>query len=153
MLKDEGSFILQDNVQANEFLNLEDEKISTSRNWAVLLHEYLEDFPGKQDVLRYVLTANAPETKTTNLPGKILGPATNNELCRFRQLYHRAVVLTHKILMASAGAGELNDYDAPPQRIHRVKKNVEDTWMCSLRMPRRGHDWHVSATVTGRHRT
>ena len=65
MLKAEGSYILPDNVPSNEFLNLEDNKISTSRNWAVWLHEYLVDFPGKQDVLRYVLTANAPETRTT----------------------------------------------------------------------------------------
>lgn len=70
MLKAEGSYILPDNVPSNEFLNLEGDKISTSRNWAVWLHEYLVDFPGKQDVLRYVLTANAPETKTTTSPGR-----------------------------------------------------------------------------------
>lgn len=71
MLKAEGSYNLPENVPANEFLNLEGDKISTSRNWAVWLNEYLVDMPGKQDVLRYVLTANAPETKTTISPGKI----------------------------------------------------------------------------------
>jgi methionyl-tRNA synthetase len=71
MLKAEGSFILPDNVPANEFLNLEGNKLSTSKNWAVWLHEYLEDFPEKQDVLRYALTANAPETKIMILLGKI----------------------------------------------------------------------------------
>jgi methionyl-tRNA synthetase len=76
MLKAEGSFIVPENVPANEFLNLESNKISTSKNWAVWLHEYLLDFPGKQDVLRYVLTANAPETKTMILLGKIFKPAT-----------------------------------------------------------------------------
>ena len=76
MLKAHGDYILPDNVPANEFLNLEDDKISTSRNWAVWLHEYLVDLPGKQDVLRYVLTANAPETKDNNLPGRISRSAT-----------------------------------------------------------------------------
>ena len=76
MLKAEGSYILPDNVPSNEFLNLEGDKISTSRNWAVWLHEYLQDFPGKQDVLRYVLTANAPKQKTTILPGKIFKHVT-----------------------------------------------------------------------------
>ncbi len=70
MLKAHGGYILPDNVPANEFLNLENDKISTSKNWAVWLHEYLQDFPGKQDVMRYVLTANAPETRKTTSYGK-----------------------------------------------------------------------------------
>ena len=80
MLKAEGSYILPDNVPANEFLNLEGDKISTSRNWAVWLHEYLQDFPGKQDVLRYVLTANAPETKDNDFTWKDFQARNNNEL-------------------------------------------------------------------------
>ena len=80
MLKAEGSYILPDNVPSNEFLNLEGDKISTSRNWAVWLHEYLEDFPGKQDVLRYVLTANAPETKDNDFTWKDFQARNNNEL-------------------------------------------------------------------------
>lgn len=76
MLKAHGGYILPENVPANEFLNLEGEKISTSRNWAVWLHEYLEEFPGKEDVLRYVLCANAPRPRTTTLRGRTSRPAT-----------------------------------------------------------------------------
>ena len=80
MLKAEGTYILPDNVPANEFLNLEGDKISTSRNWAVWLHEYLLDFPGKQDVLRYVLTSNAPETKDNDFTWKDFQTRNNSEL-------------------------------------------------------------------------
>ncbi len=97
MLKAEGSFILPDNVPANEFLNLEDNKISTSKNWAVWLHEYLEDFPNQQDVLRYVLTANAPESKDNNFTWKDFQARNNNELVAiFGNFINRVVVLTHK---------------------------------------------------------
>ncbi len=97
MLKAEGSFILPDNVPANEFLNLENDKISTSRNWAVWLHEYLEDFPGKQDVLRYVLCANAPETKDNDFTWKDFQNRNNNELVAILgNFVNRAIVLTHK---------------------------------------------------------
>lgn len=97
MLKAEGSYILPDNVPANEFLNLEGDKISTSRNWAVWLHEYLRDFPGKQDVLRYVLTANAPETKDNDFTWKDFQNRNNNELVAiYGNFVNRAVVLTHK---------------------------------------------------------
>ena len=97
MLKAEGSYILPDNVPANEFLNLEGDKISTSRNWAVWLHEYLQDFPGRQDVLRYVLTANAPETKDNNFTWKDFQSKNNNELLAiFGNFVNRALVLTKK---------------------------------------------------------
>jgi len=97
MLKAEGDFILPDNVPANEFLNLENDKISTSRNWAVWLHEYLEDFPGKQDVLRYVLTANAPETKDNDFTWKDFQARNNNELLAiFGNLVNRTLVLIQK---------------------------------------------------------
>src|SRR5690554_1846370 len=97
MLKAEGSFILPENVPSNEFLNLEGDKISTSRNWAVWLHEYLEEFPGKQDVLRYVLTANAPETKDNDFTWKDFQARNNNELVAvFGNFINRVVVLTHK---------------------------------------------------------
>ena len=97
LLKAEGSYILPDNVPANEFLNLESNKISTSRNWAVWLHEYLEDFPGKQDVLRYALTANAPETKDNDFTWKDFQTRNNSELVAiFGNFVNRAIVLTHK---------------------------------------------------------
>jgi methionyl-tRNA synthetase len=97
MLKADGSYILPDNVPANEFLNLEGDKISTSRNWAVWLHEYLEDFPGKQDVLRYVLCANAPETKDNDFTWKDFQTRNNSELLAiFGNFVNRTVVLTHK---------------------------------------------------------
>ncbi|KAF0131983.1 MAG: methionyl-tRNA synthetase [Bacteroidetes bacterium] len=97
MLKSEGSYILPENVPANEFLNLENDKISTSRNWAVWLHEYLEDFPGKQDVLRYVLTANAPETKDNDFTWKDFQARNNNELLAvYGNFVNRTLVLTQK---------------------------------------------------------
>jgi methionyl-tRNA synthetase len=97
MLKAEGSYILPDNVPANEFLNLENNKISTSRNWAVWLHEYLEDFPGKQDVLRYVICANAPENKDNDFTWKDFQNRNNNELVAILgNFINRAIVLTHK---------------------------------------------------------
>ena len=97
MLKHEGSYILPDNVPAFEFLNLENDKISTSRNWAVWLHEYLEEFPGRQDVLRYTLTANAPETKDNDFTWKDFQAKNNNELLAvFGNFVNRTLVLTHK---------------------------------------------------------
>ncbi|MHC5309714.1 methionine--tRNA ligase [Myroides sp. LJL116] len=97
MLKAEGSFILPDNVPANEFLNLEGHKLSTSKNWAVWLHEYLEEFPGQQDVLRYALTANAPETKDNDFTWKDFQARNNNELVAvFGNFINRVVVLTNK---------------------------------------------------------
>jgi len=97
MLHAEGSYILPDNVPANEFLNLEGDKISTSRNWAVWLHEYLQDFPGKEDVLRYVLTANMPETKDNDFTWKDFQTRNNSELVAiFGNFVNRAMVLTHK---------------------------------------------------------
>jgi methionyl-tRNA synthetase len=97
MLKAEGSYILPDNVPANEFLNLEGNKLSTSKNWAVWLHDYLLDFPEKQDVLRYVLTANAPETKDNDFTWKDFQARNNNELAAiFGNFINRVVVLTHK---------------------------------------------------------
>ncbi len=97
ILKAEGSYVLPENVPANEFLNLENNKISTSRNWAVWLHEYLEDFPGKQDVLRYVLTSNAPETRDNDFTWKDFQARNNSELVAILgNFVNRAVVLTHK---------------------------------------------------------
>ncbi len=97
MLKKEGSYILPDNVPAFEFMNLENDKISTSRNWAVWLHEYLEEFPGKQDVLRYALTTNAPETKDNDFTWKDFQAKNNNELLAiFGNFVNRTLVLTHK---------------------------------------------------------
>ena len=97
MLKAEGSYNLPENVPANEFLNLEGDKISTSRNWAVWLHEYLRDFPGKQDILRYVLTANAPETKDNDFTWRDFQARNNNELVAILgNFINRSVVLTHK---------------------------------------------------------
>ena len=113
MLKAEGSYILPDNVPSNEFLNLEDDKISTSRNWAVWVHEYLEDFPGKQDVLRYVLTANAPETKDNNFTWRDFQARNNNELVAvYGNFVNRALVLTQKYFNGTVPArGELTEYD------------------------------------------
>ena len=97
MLKAEGSFNLPDNVPANEFLNLEGDKISTSRNWAIWLHEYLDEMPGKEDVLRYVLTANAPETKDNDFTWRDYQARNNNELVAiYGNFVNRALVLTHK---------------------------------------------------------
>ena len=113
MLKAEGSFILPDNVPSNEFMNLEGDKISTSRNWAVWLHEYLQDFPGKQDVLRYVLTANAPETKDNDFTWKDFQAHNNSELVGiYGNFVNRALVLTHKYFEGKVPAlGELTAYD------------------------------------------
>ena len=97
MLKAHGGYILPDNVPANEFLNLENDKISTSRNWAVWLHDYLVEFPGKQDVLRYVLTANAPETKDNNFTWKDFQERNNSELVAiYGNFVNRALQLTKK---------------------------------------------------------
>ena len=132
MLKAEGSYILPDNVPANEFLNLEGDKISTSRNWAVWLHEYLEDFKGKQDVLRYVLTANAPETKDNDFTWKDFQTRNNSELVAiYGNFVNRAIVLTHKYFSGVIpGRGVLNEYDQEvlaeiPAIIERVEKNLE----------------------------
>ncbi|MBE6327369.1 MAG: methionine--tRNA ligase [Bacteroidales bacterium] len=113
MLKAEGSYILPDNVPSNEFLNLEGDKISTSRNWAVWLNEYLVDFPGKQDVLRYVLTANAPETKDNDFTWKDYQARNNNELVAiYGNFINRALVLTSKYFDGKVPAlKELTDYD------------------------------------------
>ncbi len=113
MLKAEGSFILPDNVPANEFLNLEGDKISTSRNWAVWLHEYLKDFPGKEDVLRYVLTANAPETKDNDFTWKDFQARNNNELVAiYGNFVNRTLVLTQKYFEGKVPTcGTLTDFD------------------------------------------
>ncbi len=113
MLKADGSYILPDNVPANEFLNLEGDKISTSRNWAVWLNEYLADFPGKQDVLRYVLTANAPETKDNDFTWADFQARNNNELVAiYGNFVNRALVLTNKYFGGKVPAcGALTDYD------------------------------------------
>ena len=113
MLKAHGGYILPDNVPANEFLNLEDDKISTSRNWAVWLDEYLKDFPGKQDVLRYVLTANAPETKDNNFTWRDFQARNNNELVAvYGNFVNRALQLTQKYYDGVVpAAGPLTDYD------------------------------------------
>lgn len=128
MLKAEGSYILPDNVPANEFLNLEGDKISTSKNWAVWLNEYLEDLPGKQDVLRYVLTANAPETKDNDFTWKDFQARNNNELVAvYGNFVNRALVLTDKYFEGKVPAiTELTDYDK--QTINEfigVKQEVE----------------------------
>lgn len=126
MMKAHGGYIMPDNVPANEFLNLEGDKISTSRNWAVWLHEYLEDFPGKQDVLRYVLTANAPETKDNDFTWKDFQARNNNELVAILgNFVNRSLVLTHKYFDGKVPAcGELTDYDR--QTIEEFK-GVKDT--------------------------
>jgi methionyl-tRNA synthetase len=128
VLKAEGSYILPDNVPGNEFLNLEGDKISTSRNWAVWLHEYLVDFPGKQDVLRYVLTANAPETKDNDFTWKDFQARNNNELVAiFGNFINRAMVLTQKYFDNKVpNIGELTDYDRTTlKEFEDVKTNVE----------------------------
>ena len=128
MLKAEGSYILPDNVPSNEFLNLEDDKISTSRNWAVWLHEYLVDMPGKQDVLRYVLTANAPETKDNNFTWRDFQARNNNELVAvYGNFVNRALQLTKKYYDGIVpAAGTLTEYDLETIREFRgVKEQVE----------------------------
>ena len=128
MLKAHGDYVLPDNVPSNEFLNLEDDKISTSRNWAVWLNEYLVDFPGKQDVLRYVLTANAPETKDNNFTWKDFQARNNNELVAvYGNFVNRALVLTKKYFDGKVPAcGELTEYDnAIVAEFVDVKSKVE----------------------------
>ena len=128
MLKAHGGYILPDNVPANEFLNLENDKISTSRNWAVWLHEYLVDFPGKQDVLRYVLTANAPETKDNNFTWKDFQDRNNNELVAvYGNFVNRALQLTKKYFGGIVPeCGELQDVDRKAiEEFKDVKQKVE----------------------------
>ena len=129
MLKADGSYILPDNVPSNEFLNLEGDKISTSRNWAVWLNEYLVDFPGKQDVLRYVLTANAPETKDNDFTWADFQARNNNELVAiYGNFVNRALVLTNKYFGGKVPTCHgLNEYDeATIAEFKDVQKNLED---------------------------
>lgn len=132
MLKAEGSYILPDNVPANEFLNLEGDKISTSRNWAVWLHEYLEDFKDKQDVLRYVLTANAPETKDNDFTWKDFQTRNNSELVAiYGNFINRTLVLTHKYyagVVPERGVLTADDEAVLaeiPLIVERVEKNLD----------------------------
>ena len=128
MMKAHGGYIMPDNVPANEFLNLENDKISTSRNWAVWLHEYIEDFPGKQDVLRYVLTANAPETKDNNFTWRDFQERNNSELVAiYGNFVNRALQLTKKYFLGVVpGCGELTDTDKQAiQEFKDVKAKVE----------------------------
>ncbi|WP_010665141.1 methionine--tRNA ligase [Marinilabilia salmonicolor] len=132
MLKSEGSFNLPDNVPANEFLNLEGDKISTSRNWAVWLHEYLVDFKDKQDVLRYVLTANAPETKDNDFTWRDFQARNNNELVAILgNFVNRAVVLTHKYYDGQVPLiGETEPFDVEtleeiPALVNRIEKSLD----------------------------
>ena len=133
MLKAYGDFILPDNVPANEFLNLEGDKISTSRGWAVWAHEYVRDFPGKEDALRYALTANAPETKDNDFSWKDFQSRNNSELVAiFGNFVNRAVVLTHKYFEGKVPpVGELLDIDREalaqiPQLKESLEKNIEN---------------------------
>lgn len=128
MLKAHGDYILPENVPANEFLNLEGDKISTSRNWAVWLHEYLDEFPGKEDVLRYVLCANAPETKDNDFTWKDFQARNNNELVAILgNFVNRALVLTQKYYGGVVPAcGELTDYDnVTIEELSKIKSAVE----------------------------
>lgn len=128
MMKAHGDYIMPDNVPANEFLNLENDKISTSRNWAVWLHEYLQELPGKQDVLRYVLTANAPETKDNNFTWKDFQDRNNNELVAvYGNFVNRALQLTKKYFDGVVPeCGELNDIDRQAiDEFKDVKQKVE----------------------------
>jgi len=130
MLKAEGSYILPDNVPANEFLNLENDKISTSRNWAVWLHEYLEEFPGKQDVLRYSLCASAPETKDNDFTWKEFQARNNNELVAILgNFVNRTLVLTNNYyegVVPARGKSDPAD-QAVLAEISGIKNNVENT--------------------------
>jgi len=129
MLKAHGQYNLPDNVPSNEFLNLEGDKISTSRNWAIWLNEYLVDMPGKQDVLRYVLTANAPETKDNDFTWKDYQARNNNELVAiFGNFINRAMKLTEKYFEGKVPAcGELSEYDLQTLAdFKNVKQNVEE---------------------------
>lgn len=135
MLKAEGSFILPENVPANEFLNLEGDKISTSRNWAVWLHEYLEDFPGQQDVLRYVLTANAPETKDNDFTWRDFQARNNNELVAILgNFINRALVLTQKYFDNKVPQiHELTDYDKETLKEFTDVKSVVESYLDAYR--------------------
>ncbi|MDE5797192.1 MAG: methionine--tRNA ligase, partial [Muribaculaceae bacterium] len=130
MLMADGTYNLPDNVPANEFLNLEDDKISTSRNWAVWLHEYLQELPGKQDVLRYVLTANAPETKDNNFTWKDFQARNNSELVAILgNFVNRAMVLVHKYFDGVVPVcGELTEADR--NVMEEVRKAVEAEGAC-----------------------
>ncbi len=129
MLKAHGDYILPENVPANEFLNLESDKISTSRNWAVWLHEYLDEFPGKEDVLRYVLCANAPETKDNDFTWRDFQTRNNSELVAvFGNFVNRAVVLTQKYFDGKVPAvNGLTEYDeATLKELPVLKKSIEE---------------------------
>ena len=172
MLKAHGGYILPDNVPANEFLNLENDKISTSRNWAVWLHEYLVDFPGKQDVLRYVLTANAPETKDNNFTWKDFQDRNNNELVAvYGNFVNRALQLTKKYFNGIVPeCGQLLDVDnAAIEEFKDVKQKVEalldafkfrDAQKEAMNLARIGNKyitdcepWHVAKTDMERVKT
>ena len=172
MLKAHGGYILPDNVPANEFLNLENDKISTSRNWAVWLHEYLVDFPGKQDVLRYVLTANAPETKDNNFTWKDFQDRNNNELVAvYGNFVNRALQLTKKYFGGVVPeCGELQDVDRKAiEEFKDVKQKVEalldtfkfrDAQKEAMNLARIGNKyitdcepWHVAKTDMERVKT
>ena len=172
MLKAHGDYILPDNVPSNEFLNLENDKISTSRNWAVWLHEYLVDFPGKQDVLRYVLTANAPETKDNNFTWKDFQDRNNNELVAvYGNFVNRALQLTKKYFYGVVPeCGELQEVDLKAiEEFKDVKQKVEalldtfkfrDAQKEAMNLARIGNKyitdcepWHVAKTDMERVKT
>ena len=172
MLKAHGDYILPDNVPSNEFLNLENDKISTSRNWAVWLHEYLVDFPGKQDVLRYVLTANAPETKDNNFTWKDFQDRNNNELVAvYGNFVNRALQLTKKYFNGVVPeCGELQEVDRKAiEEFKDVKQKVEalldtfkfrDAQKEAMNLARIGNKyitdcepWHVAKTDMERVKT
>ena len=172
MLKAHGDYILPDNVPSNEFLNLENDKISTSRNWAVWLHEYLVDFPGKQDVLRYVLTANAPETKDNNFTWKDFQDRNNNELVAvYGNFVNRALQLTKKYFNGVVPeCGELQEVDCKAiEEFKDVKQKVEalldtfkfrDAQKEAMNLARIGNKyitdcepWHVAKTDMERVKT
>lgn len=172
MLKAHGDYILPDNVPSNEFLNLENDKISTSRNWAVWLHEYLVDFPGKQDVLRYVLTANAPETKDNNFTWKDFQDRNNNELVAvYGNFVNRALQLTKKYFNGVVPeCGELQEVDLKTiEDFKDVKQKVEalldtfkfrDAQKEAMNLARIGNKyitdcepWHVAKTDMERVKT
>lgn len=172
MLKAHGDYIQPDNVPSNEFLNLENDKISTSRNWAVWLHEYLVDFPGKQDVLRYVLTANAPETKDNNFTWKDFQDRNNNELVAvYGNFVNRALQLTKKYFNGVVPeCGELQEVDLKAiEEFKDVKQKVEalldtfkfrDAQKEAMNLARIGNKyitdcepWHVAKTDMERVKT
>jgi len=132
MLKAEGSYIVPENVPANEFLNLENDKISTSRNWAVWLHEYLKELPGKQDVLRYVLTANAPETKDNDFTWKDFQARNNNELLAiFGNFVNRTLVLTQKYF--DGIVPEVDSFDEDAKKVFEEIKEFPNTISASIK--------------------